>query len=124
MTKPMDLFEVMGCQVKESCFVEVAGKAYDKGMERILGEVAWVRLGDLEEQGKINVIGCPDVKERYEQVEKLKKKLIFKYGQEIAQDLFELDNAFTDLAVSECDVYFKKGFIEGYKFKKEAEGQR
>lgn len=122
MLKPMDLFEVMGNKINETQALKMVEQAYDKGINRVLGEVAGVKLAELEQTGDIDTRSNMEVKKRYEQVERLKKKMTLKYGQEIAQDLWELDNAFTDLSVSECDVYFKRGFIEGYKFKKEAGG--
>lgn len=116
MLKPMDLFEVMGNKINETQALKMVEQAYDKGINRVLGEVAGVKLAELEQTGDIDTRSNMEVKKRYEQVERLKKKMTLKYGQEIAQDLWELDNAFTDLSVSECDVYFKRGFIEGYRF--------
>jgi hypothetical protein len=119
MLKAIDLAEVRPMVVKGETVEDVNRfiDGYNKGMERALNEVALVKLIELEERRGIDPMTDKDVLEAYAKVQKLKNQLISKYGIEISNDLMELEDAFTYLSANECGVYFKKGFVEGYKFK-------
>ncbi|UFU00841.1 hypothetical protein KO561_07885 [Radiobacillus kanasensis] len=88
-------------------------KAYEKGMEEVIREIAITALLKYEEE---NI--------SYPTKEKANKEAIYTFNHavnlcsnnELKNALFEIDSAYNHCAAIESETHFIEGFILGYKY--------